>query len=292
MLIFQSFPSAYPRRSYRLQHLLEKLPRLALYNSKHFTTTLNPIPKFVPNRLKNLLSDLPKLTVLESELCLDKFTLFPNLPTELRTKMWNYACHHPRILLLTDNWHARANNRESIDNHNKAPTVLHTCSEARGEGLKYYTACTKQIYINFAVDHFRRQAYQIQDAIPLDKLQLEVSDLAKIQIIDLPHKQCQWRVLSELSLFLLLNYLREVNMLVDFNITRLLQTIRKEPLMQDLHARHVGKECISQIWSKSPGKSSKSGSSNISQNFSICYKFFSRDHEELDPIPTHADFTS
>jgi hypothetical protein len=69
---------------------LEPLPEVTDYESPRVeATTLNPIPQNIPNRLSDLLSHLPKLIVVDS-ICwpLESFTLFPDLPKELRLKIW------------------------------------------------------------------------------------------------------------------------------------------------------------------------------------------------------------
>lgn len=187
---------------------LESLPELADYDSPRVeATTLNPIPQIIPNRLSNLLSHLPKLNVVDS-ICrpLEMFTFFPHLPKELRLKIWNYATRQSRTLLLSVTWYW--GREESIENENKVPAVLHTCSEARQEGLKHYTACarrcpfhsfdgrhirgstcekqgclSKYVYINFDVDRFL--CHDCTEDADLGDYQLDEKDLVMIQFLDI-----------------------------------------------------------------------------------------------------------
>jgi hypothetical protein len=288
--------------------MLKMLPRLNTYDSKRLApTALVQTPKFMPNRLKDLLSDLSKLNVMVLKLPGETFTQFRNLPFELRTKIWQDAANHPRILLLTDNWHKKAENRESIENHNNVPALLHACSEARKEGLKHYTACTKRcsphdpihnefghqlgwfsctakkVYVNFVADHFLRRTYK-GDYISIGKLQLERADLAKIQIVDLPDVEYSTTRLSDIPFFRLLGNLRELNVLVNFNA--LANSTDRELLMQDLHAEKPGASVIPPRW-RYQGRLP-----NNLQRLNCIHKDTSRSPEEIDPIPTHADFTT
>lgn len=67
------------------------------------------------------------------------FTLFPNLPPELRNKIWNEHCtqYEPQII---DLWATKDSTETKMryGTHSQAPPILHTSREARSIGLKYY----------------------------------------------------------------------------------------------------------------------------------------------------------
>jgi hypothetical protein len=67
------------------------------------------------------------------------FTLFQNLPPELRNKIWNEHCAQlqPRIV---DLWATKNSTAKKMKygTHSQAPTILHISREARSIGLKYY----------------------------------------------------------------------------------------------------------------------------------------------------------
>ena len=197
---------------------LEPLPEVTDYESPRVeATTLNPILQNIPNRLSDLLSHLPKLNVVDP-ICrpLETFTLFPDLPIELRFKIWNYSSRQSRTLLLSDTWHMdrrlKFRKIESIENEskNKVPAVLHTCSDARQEGLKHYTACAKRcprkfynffnrqipahtcekqgcvskhVYVNFDADRFLCRNFA--GGVLPSELQLDKKDLVMIQFLDI-----------------------------------------------------------------------------------------------------------
>jgi hypothetical protein len=93
-----------------------------------------------PNSVVSTLSMQHNLGVSEP---LSAFTVFPNLPLEMRTKIWKAAAHIPRIIevgfgpaggFTSFNHHLRTVSRTC----RRAPAVLHTSHEARTEGLRYY----------------------------------------------------------------------------------------------------------------------------------------------------------
>jgi hypothetical protein len=71
------------------------------------------------------------------------FTLLPNLPIELRRKIWEFAAHIPRIIEVefdqayANHYYGHQDGRICIPCR-RPPTVLHICREARAEGLKFY----------------------------------------------------------------------------------------------------------------------------------------------------------
>jgi len=170
------------------------------------------------SRLTSLLTSLSLVSISQPTVTLFSFKPFPKLAPELRLKIWAYAACQPRTLLLSDNWDAPVTdpNRKVIENGNDVPAMLHTCSEARQEGLKYYTACTKRnskqnnihadqalnksqspnrkVYINFNADRFLVSEDQSwwdgNEQVSSTDFELEPQDLAKIQIVDLPWHGC------------------------------------------------------------------------------------------------------
>jgi hypothetical protein len=71
----------------------------------------------------------------------DRFTLFPKLPPELRTKIWDEVCLEPRIVgvEVKDYHDSKWVSDYAFLPRTSAPAVLHACTEARKHGLKYYT---------------------------------------------------------------------------------------------------------------------------------------------------------
>lgn len=97
---------------------LEPLPEVIDYDSSRIeATTPNSIPQNIPNRLSDLLSHLQKLNVSDS-ICrpVETFTLFQNLPKELRLKIWNYAARQSRTLLLTGTRCLEQTNLDNLQN--------------------------------------------------------------------------------------------------------------------------------------------------------------------------------
>ena len=118
-------------------------------------------------RLQGLLAQLPKLDI---PLPYTKFTLFPELPTELRNKIWKCAAMVSRDINLEYKDYYACSDHQPV-----TPAILHTSSEARSEAKRYYTLCpvlcvplipgenrlkgaqkspSIWIWINFAVDRF------------------------------------------------------------------------------------------------------------------------------------------
>jgi hypothetical protein len=62
-----------------------------------------------------------------------KFTKFPELPTEMRLKIWAYAAKTQRLLELQYCIVDR-----KFFTFQKLPAILHTSQESRGVGLSYY----------------------------------------------------------------------------------------------------------------------------------------------------------
>jgi hypothetical protein len=98
------------------------------------------------------LSYVPRKYILDaprSTSCHDKalkaFTIFPNLPIELRRKIWEMVAHFPRLLeVQTETWEGMEYHpyRHSYGNMSlasrKTPLMLHVSREAREEGLRFY----------------------------------------------------------------------------------------------------------------------------------------------------------
>jgi len=114
--------------------------------------------------------------------------------------------------------------------------VLHTCSEARLEGLKHYTACAKRcshnfynrhvpwytcenqgcvskhVYVNFNTDRFLCRNFP--DGALLDEYQLDKKDLAMIQFLDIECKVPWLWGLSHFNPILLGGRLKVLNIVV------------------------------------------------------------------------------
>jgi hypothetical protein len=96
------------------------------------------------------------------------FSLFPELPSELRLKIWRFCFPGPRTVRIQ----YKAKTRHSVDGKrsnfsawtstNPIPIILHICHESRQEALKFYRLAfgsffhQPSIYIGFDIDsvHF------------------------------------------------------------------------------------------------------------------------------------------
>jgi hypothetical protein len=113
-------------------------------------------------------SSLPKLAILVL-ISLQSFTLFSNLPYEIRHKIWQLSCLHPRQIALRANVLWSIAESLTIEEKYRTTPLLSVNREARTEALKHYTLCTEVteanpgwtpilrsniIYANFDVDIF------------------------------------------------------------------------------------------------------------------------------------------
>ena len=111
------------------------------------------------------MEQLPRLAVQDLSVP-PTFTCFPDLPLELRNKIWMRACLEPRTFTLavkTDHKFGR-----TVQGWLPNPSVLSVNFESREEAKKHYEFCaqskgnpdafslkTSGIYLNFDVDRFR-----------------------------------------------------------------------------------------------------------------------------------------
>ncbi|KAN0089558.1 hypothetical protein V8E51_019818 [Hyaloscypha variabilis] len=122
------------------------------------------------SRVQLLCQDLPKLEIIVP---LREFTLFPDLPPELRHRIWRFAAMVPRSIRLR-----RLDYSSTYDDQPDAPAIMRTSRESRWEGKRYYTLFRelkhieteqglldwtgeyidyrrkKMVWINFKVDRF------------------------------------------------------------------------------------------------------------------------------------------
>jgi hypothetical protein len=202
---------------------------------------LHPLP-LERIRLRDLLSKLPKLTVtFPQPLNLERFTLFPKLPIELRLKIRGYAACEPRSFTWENPWAFWPGNPgygRIIDGKNQLSSVLQTCNESRSESLKHYTACTmrcvaggdvhntlghvstlvpcpQKLYVNFNIDRFLRpDEYEPPDTSSWDNCQLEEKDLGKIQLLDMVWPYPDVEALGSLEIIRVAKQLRELNLIL------------------------------------------------------------------------------
>ncbi|TAQ88116.1 hypothetical protein B7494_g3580 [Chlorociboria aeruginascens] len=93
-----------------------------------------------------------------------RFTLFPDLPCELRIKIWKLAEPGPRTVRIQYNMNYKSWNGKFIADFkgwtspDPAPTILHVCQESRAEALRTYSPAfgsyfhAPKVYINFSID--------------------------------------------------------------------------------------------------------------------------------------------
>ncbi|KAG4424790.1 hypothetical protein IFR04_002138 [Cadophora malorum] len=98
---------------------------------------------------------------------LTTFTVFPELPFELRLKIWHCIAQGPRTVTITYGSQATRHKGKTISRFDgwgtpePAPIILHICHESRVEGLKSYQLAfgshfhAAKIYFNFAADILR-----------------------------------------------------------------------------------------------------------------------------------------
>ena len=117
------------------------------------------------SRVHNLCLQLPKLECFFPSPQLPprtSFTLFPDLPRELRNKVWELAAHVSQDIDLS--------NKRNPPRSYHPPAIMCVSREAREEGSRYYTPCRNAahiwtpsflnphvagiLWINFAVDRF------------------------------------------------------------------------------------------------------------------------------------------
>jgi len=139
-------------------------------------------------RAQELCAQLPKLTI---PTLLTEFTLFPDLPRELRNKIWFFVAHEPRYLKLFQFTEIKENSDPEDRLQPKNPIILRVSREGREEGLRYYTPChnmggldeirrakiytlpqsiqtalkSHPMYINFEVDKFCHKVNSGKDII-------------------------------------------------------------------------------------------------------------------------------
>ncbi|KUJ19511.1 uncharacterized protein LY89DRAFT_780436 [Mollisia scopiformis] len=123
-----------------------------------------------------------------------EFTLFPQLPLELRLKVWGFALTEPRIVKISCKKGFTDIGRRITEYficHNPTHPILHVNQEARFEGLTTYsyvpffqtTSSDRYTYINFDYDIIRCPASVLEYLGPAEikamrKMVLEVGDAA------------------------------------------------------------------------------------------------------------------
>ncbi|CZS91416.1 hypothetical protein WAI453_011675 [Rhynchosporium graminicola] len=95
------------------------------------------------SRLQNLLRQLPKIMSKP----LETFTIFPELPDELRGLIWKAACFEPIKVrfsaFLNTSIHSILMKMPEVKAKDRVPAILHTTSESRLEALRWYKATRK-----------------------------------------------------------------------------------------------------------------------------------------------------
>ncbi|KAK0646929.1 hypothetical protein B0T16DRAFT_458805 [Cercophora newfieldiana] len=92
-----------------------------------------------------------------------QFSLFPNLPAEVRLLIWGHACCAERIIpLLPGQGHLFPRVHPTL----AIPPALHACSESRQVGLKHYNLLFHpHLYINPEYDHLMLHVFYPQQVI-------------------------------------------------------------------------------------------------------------------------------
>lgn len=101
------------------------------------------LPKAISPRMRTLLSTLPPLKIEKLPGKLLKFTIFNELPLELRQKIWGLVAHTSRLVIVEAeafNPLAIHERTHQIKNQSRVPEILQVSKESRAEGLMYYKA--------------------------------------------------------------------------------------------------------------------------------------------------------
>jgi hypothetical protein len=84
-----------------------------------------------------------------------RFTFFPELPTELKLKIWEFALLVPRVIPVKDNCIGQPHMLRAMG---RQSSITHVNREAREVALKFYTVLTDRllhpIYFNPDYDIF------------------------------------------------------------------------------------------------------------------------------------------
>lgn len=102
--------------------------------------------------------------VIES-MPLTEFTLFMNLPSELRLRIWDFAMPDERIIEVL--WNAEIG--YYIDGLNRIPTILHVCVESRLFTLEKYTAVEVENIVENIEDPRPQSELEIQPTYRKEK---------------------------------------------------------------------------------------------------------------------------
>ncbi|KAL5325323.1 hypothetical protein ACEPPN_006448 [Leptodophora sp. 'Broadleaf-Isolate-01'] len=96
-------------------------------------------------RVKKLLATLPPLTIPESPVYLQEFTLFPKLPENLRHHIWSFVGSEPRYIKLIELDRRYPSSYQtwdsSVSGQHKNPGMVGACQESRKLASKYYRRC-------------------------------------------------------------------------------------------------------------------------------------------------------
>ncbi|TVY88940.1 hypothetical protein LAWI1_G004631 [Lachnellula willkommii] len=119
---------------------------------------------------------------------LTEFHLFPNLPTELRLKIWGIILSTPRVLHMRRNERVEHSRRiaESFASDEPPPAALHACHESRHEGLSIY----KPVFKTNSSPKYTYTAFEH------DTIEFSVSILEYIRA---PELQCIQRMILEVG---------------------------------------------------------------------------------------------
>jgi hypothetical protein len=108
---------------------------------------------------------------------LEKFTLFPKLPIELRTKIWEESISEPRVVVVyISNFGFKTQFCITFASSTPVPAILHVGREARQAGLKHYT-----LSFGSYSDKFYKGEPTIYVNMKKDTVYFPVSDISTLQ---------------------------------------------------------------------------------------------------------------
>ncbi|QDS68771.1 hypothetical protein FKW77_005127 [Venturia effusa] len=114
------------------------------------------------------------------------FHPFPELPSELRIKIYKYALTTPRTVLIAckrDKIEGTRQYKEAYTSRTPVPALLHTCHEARFEALKVYTPAFKtETSPNYTYVHFEQDTIDCIDRV-LQYLKPDVREKIQTMVV-------------------------------------------------------------------------------------------------------------
>ena len=158
-----------------------------------------------------------------------EFLLFPELPGEIRLKIWSFAISIPRTVTITIDRppfkRGAAETVKTFQTDVPAPATLYTCAESRHEALAIYKPCFntyrtkgdhflptgRHLYVSFEQDTFR-----FEDTLLVYLGELELNGLQNI-VLDV--KDCGYFGHFNMDIVKKMKYLKKLDLWGDKGVT-------------------------------------------------------------------------